>query len=94
MLRRGALLGGECGTLFVLDLFERLVGARIGERLRGPYRNLKVYRLIRKRGHFIAEAKAVLAQIICREDELALPLLVSLGYDALAGGEDLVVDVE
>lgn len=61
---------------------------------RAPYCNFKVYRLIGKRGHFIAEAEAVLAQVVRREDELALPLLVALGDDPLARGVNLVVDVE
>jgi hypothetical protein len=61
---------------------------------RSTHSNLKVYRLIGERAHLIAEAEAVLAQVVRGEDELALALLVAFGYDALVGCVDLVVYIE
>ena len=56
--------------------------------------NLKVDKLLAVRAHVVVEAELVLANIVGREDKVALLLLLAL-HDNLAGrARDLVVDVE
>jgi len=45
--------------------------------------NLKVHHLVREGRYCIVEAEPVLANVVRREDEIALPLLLAFHDDAL-----------
>jgi hypothetical protein len=61
---------------------------------RGTYGDFKIHHLLRKRAHFIVEAKAILAGVIRREDKVALALFCAVEDDFVRGADDAVVDVE
>lgn len=58
------------------------------------YRNLKVDVLVGVRAHLVVEAELVLADLVGREDKVALALVEALEQDLAVGVSDLVVDVK
>ena len=91
-----ALARGELGALFVFDLCRPSVWilSPIREAGRGRYSNLKIDQLLGKRRHLVIEAESVLAQLLRSEDKVALPLLLPVHDDLLAGSDDGVVDIK
>lgn len=110
LLGGGALFGGEGGAVFVFDLdvcfvstVDRWRGVGVSSlplptsyhrSSTGTHRNLKIHHLLTRRAHPIIKAKAVLAHLIRREDEITLPLLRTVEHELPIGRLDGVVDVE
>lgn len=57
-------------------------------------RNLKVHKLLGKCAHLVVEAERVVADLLRREDKVALSLLFALQDDLSARALDSVVDIE
>lgn len=58
------------------------------------YGNFKVNHLFGEGRHLIAEAELVLSNILCREDIIALPFILSFQDFSLRRVRDFVVDIE
>ena len=56
--------------------------------------NLKVDKLLRVSAHFVVEAKFVVADLVSREDEVALTLLFPVQNDLIPWTGDIVVYIE
>jgi hypothetical protein len=60
----------------------------------GTYGNLKIHQLVRKGRHLVVEAESEFANVIRREDEIALSLFLALHDDTLARTDNRVVNIE
>lgn len=56
--------------------------------------NLKVDKLIRDGAHLVVEAERVVTDIVAREDEVSLSLLLPIYNDLARGACDLEVNIE
>ena len=63
-------------------------------RLQKTYGNLEIYHLLCECAHLVAEAEAVLAHVIGREDKVALALLVAVENKLVGRTDNLVIDIE
>lgn len=70
-----------------------LLGRELGARLVLD-RDLKVDELLGERGHVVAEAEAILADLVGGEDKVALSLLDTIEDDLVVRSGHLVVNIE
>lgn len=58
------------------------------------YSNLEIDKLVRDCAHLVVEAKRVVADLVARENKVALALFLPLCYNLARRGGDLKVDIE
>lgn len=61
---------------------------------RETYRNLEIDQLLRKSGHFVAEAEVIFADALCSKHEIALSFFDSFQNHFVKGSGDLVINIE
>lgn len=97
VLWRGALLRRKLHTRLVLDLCGRQQKGKQQNHVSwgpGTDRNLKVDKLLAVRAHVVVEAERVLSNLVRRENEVALPLLLALHDDLVIRPCNDVVDIK
>jgi hypothetical protein len=58
------------------------------------YRDLEIYKLLRKGTHLVVKAEAVLSSLCSREHKITLSFLLSIHYDLIIWSYHLVIDIE